>query len=104
MEHHALRNDPYRLSALVQTPAQVDFLHVGEEILVETASGEIFLRAHRQRGTCSPENVGDVVVLSVVGLHGVEYSSAAERISMLVDESPRRTSIFKFRVVGGIAA
>ena len=101
--HLALGNVAVAVASVEQSPAKVNFLHVGKEVLVESTHFQIHLAAHHEACAGSPKDVGHLaVVLSVVFLHGAENASTAVGITVLVDVATSRTGIFKHlsRVVG----
>ena len=85
--HRRLRNHLDVVAHAVDAPAQVDFLHMGKEILIETASPEIYLAADKQGSSGGPENACNIIVLTMVALNGIEHTPATERIAMTVDKS-----------------
>ena len=86
---------PYLASLQLDAPTQVNLFHVGEELLVEPSSLDIGRVEHHECGTACPEHLLRGVILAVVGLHGVEYASAAVGISVGVDESAGGSGILK---------
>ena len=59
-------------------------------------------RAHHQRGPSGPEDVGYIVILSVVFLRHGKHTTAAEGITITVDVASARPGIFKVTaVIGG---
>ena len=87
---------PYLLAHEVYAPAEVDFLHVGEESGVESSGVEIKLCRHHQGGSGGPEDFARVVILPGVGLHIREDASPAEGVTVAVYETARRTGILEF--------
>ncbi len=93
--NHGRRTIAEMPARVAKTPAEVDFLHVGEKPLVEPAGSKVCLAADAEGGAAAPENVGGGVVLPAVGFHRVEYASATERIAEAVDEASGGTGVFE---------
>ena len=79
----------------LEAPAEVDFLHVGEELRVKTSGVKVELTAHHQAGPRCPENIHWLVVLPVVFLAGCEDTAPAIWIAVAVDESSAGTGVFE---------
>ena len=81
----------------MNAPTQVNLLHVSKEVAVETSHFHIHIAAHHQRSSGGPKYVDRfaVVILSVVGLHRIEYSASAIGIAVAVEKSACRSGIFK---------
>ena len=80
---------------VLDAPAEVDFLHVGEEVVVEAAHVVIDVAAHEHRRAGSPENILHGVVLSVVFFHVAEHAPATERIAVFVDVAAACACVFE---------
>ena len=87
------------VAVVADAPAEVDLLHVGEEVVVEAAEGAIDAAAHEQGGAGGPENVGAGIVLTVVFLDGAENTAAAEGITVLVEVAAASASVLKMLAV-----
>ena len=100
MPHSTLGNDAHTPSRQLHPPAEVDLLHVSEEIGVESARTAEDLRTAAEGRTAHPENVTAIVVLSSVFLQCLENTPPAERESEPVDESARSARIFETIALG----
>ena len=87
-------------AGVLDTPAEVDLLHVGEEIPVEAAHGAIHIATDEHGGASGPEDIDRIVILSFVLLQGREDASATKGITVFVDEAARRTGIFEHLGLG----
>ena len=66
------------------SPAEVNFLHVGEKFGVEASEAFVKVGAHEERGAAGPVDVGNGVVLRVVRFARAEYSSPTIWIAVTV--------------------
>ena len=98
--HHRAGFHHDAVAGIADAPAEVNLLHVGEKVGVEAAKLAVHIAAHKQRRTGGPENVHRRVVLTVVGLHCVEHTSATEGIAVFVDETAGSAGILEFFAVG----
>ena len=80
-------------------PAEINFLHVGEEAVVKAAKFVINIGAYEHTSSSCPKHFFDVVVLSVVGFKMLENTSAAERITLFVDETSAGAGIFELILI-----
>ena len=71
----------------VQSPAEVDLLHVSKELIVESAQFVVEFRSDKERGSADPERTCDGIVLSVVGCDKTHHSASAEGVAEPVDTS-----------------
>ena len=78
-----------------QPPAKVYLLIMRKEAPVQTSTVPIVLGANHQCGTCSPQDLRRIVVLSIVSLHRIKDASTAERIAITVKVSPTRPRILE---------
>lgn len=90
-----LRDNGNAVTHVFQPPADVNLLHMGEEIVVEASRFGVEFAADEKARARGPENIAYVVVLAVVSLNGAENAAAAERIAVFVDESARCSGILK---------
>ena len=97
MVNVGFRSDPHHQSPVLQAPAQVDFLHVGEEVLVKTAHSPPRFRPDQQAGPGSPEHCAGRVVLTVVDFLLIKQPSGTKHEAMAVHVATSRTGIFEFR-------
>ena len=95
MVDDALGHAEHPPAAYAEPPAEVYLFVVGKEAAIETAHLFIITRAHEECRSGGPQCLGRLVVLSVVGLHGVEEPSATERIAVAVDVAAAGASIFE---------
>ena len=100
MVNRALRHDPHAVTGQLHPPAEVDLLHVGKEIAVETAQRPEHVGPAAESRTAHPENVALVVVLTPVLLHAAQDAAPAERIAQVVDKTARSPGVFELRPVG----
>ena len=82
-----------------QAPTEVYFLHVSKEEFVEPAGTPVGTAAHHHCSACCPKDWGYTVILSIVNLYGVKYTSAAIRVTVTVNIASRRTGILKAGLV-----
>lgn len=87
MINHRLGVYLYFIAGVLDAPAEVDFLHMGEEVGIQSAHRAVHITAHEQGGSAGPEDVHLVVVLAVVLFHIAENAPAAERVSVFVHET-----------------
>ena len=83
------------VAEVLATPAEVDFLHVGEEVGVEAAELVPDAGTHEHGGAGGPEDFAGVVVLAFVLLEGGEEASATEGVAVTVDEAACGTGILE---------
>ena len=95
MQHATTGLDPYRITGQLGPPAEIDLLHVGEEIAVEPSQRAKHVGSDGHAGARCPEHLARIVVLSLVGLDRIEYAAATERIAQKIDEPAGRTGILE---------
>ena len=81
----ALRHAEDTPSEVVESPAEVDFLVVCKEALVESANSPEVVTTYHQAGSGRPKHLHNVVVLSLVFLHGLEDAATAVGVAIAVD-------------------
>src|SRR5574344_59665 len=89
----------YLAPGYCQSPTEVYLLVVGKEPCVESAMLPVVGSTYEECGSRGPQYLYRRVVLSLVLLHRVEYSSAAEGIAVSVEHSSAGSGIFKTLVV-----
>ena len=85
----------HRVAAVLGPPAEVNLLHVGEEVAVQTMQLAVDLSPHEHRRSRGPEDVALLVILPVVALQGGEDAAAAEGIAIVVDKTARTAGILE---------
>ena len=93
-------HDPHPVTRQLHPPAEVDLLHVGEEIAVEAAQRAEHVGPAAESRAAHPEHVALVVVLAPVLLHAAQDAPPAEGIAQVVDETARSPRILELRAVG----
>ena len=78
-----------------QAPAQVDLLHVREEVGIEATSGMEGLGTDHQAGPGGPEHLALIVVLPMVLLGDLEDAPSAEGVAVAVDEATCGPGMFE---------
>ena len=78
-----------------QSPAHINLFVMGKEPGIESVYSPVIGAADEERGACGPQDIGYVVVLSVVGLDGVEDSTTTEGIAKAVEIATAGTGILK---------
>ena len=96
----ALGNDPHAVTRQLHPPAEVDLLHVGEEIGVEAPQRPEHVGPAAESRATHPKDIAGVVVLPPVLLHAAQDAAPAERITQKVDESARSPGVLERRPVG----
>src|SRR5688572_19798983 len=91
-----------RVTGPVETPTQVYFLHVREEVFIQTASLQVLFSFDYQASARCPEHPELIIVLAFVIFERLENPTPAKRVAQPVDEATGRARIFKltFIVVG----
>ena len=100
MVHLTFGDAHHASSSLSQSPTEVNLLVVGKEAGVECSRLPIVFGTDHQTGTRSPQHIHRIVILSVVALHGVEDTAAAQRIAEAVEEAAGGTGILEAVLVG----
>ena len=96
----ALRHDAHPPPGELHPPAEVDLLHVSEEIGIEAAQRTEHRGTAAKRGSAHPEDIARIVVLSLVDLGAAQDAPAAERIAQVVDEPARSARILEPAAIG----
>ena len=99
MIYHTLRNTDKLFSPTAQTPAQVNFFHVGKKMTIQTSNFTIISQPDKKSGPRYPHHLRYRIILSAILLNNIKNTSSAKRISIPVDKSPRRSGIFKIFLI-----
>ena len=94
-----LRTAIHLISCVLQSPAQVNFLHVGKEAIIKSSNLVVQVGSDEHAGASGPKDLFRLIVLVLVDLQVLEHASTAERIAILVNEAATRTGIFKLVLV-----
>ena len=86
--HDAASHDP-------QSPAEVDLLIMGEKAGIQSSHLPVILRPYHQGCPRCPEHIRSIIILTIVGFHGLKDTASAERITETVQESPTRPCVLK---------
>src|SRR5690606_1888010 len=95
MVNHRMRAVTDAVSHSLQAPAEVDFFHVCKEICIKPARKLPKVLFDKERSSASPKDAGRGVVLSLVFLQYVQHAAAAERETVIIEESASCTGMFK---------
>ena len=95
MEYLALGDDEYLFPRQQDAPAEVYFLHVGKESVVESAGFAKEFGPDKEAGSRCPEYFRRGIVLSVVRLYGREDASPAVRVTVFVNKASGCSGVFK---------
>ena len=97
--HLRLRAVHHLVVVVFHSPAEINFLHVGEETVVQAPEAVIYVGTYKHTCSCGPKHLFHVVVLSVVALQMLKHPAATERIAVFVDETATCTGIFELLLV-----
>ena len=92
---HALRNDTNLPPRELQSPREVDLLHVGKVVAIESAQAMEQLGTAAEGCTRDPKQVARIVILPVILLYYAQHAPATEGITQEVDIAARSAGILK---------
>ena len=95
MIDHGFRYYSHLVAGKLHSPAQVDLLHVSEESVIKTSELPVKTASYHKACSCRPEYVGRGVILTMVSLKVLQYSSSAERIAEKIQTAAGRSGIFE---------
>ena len=95
VEDHRLSTRANSVPSVLQSPAQVNFLHVGEKIFVQASHFAPCLGLNEQRGSRGPKHLAVGIVLPSIGFKNLENASCTECEPIAVNESTSSACVFE---------
>ena len=95
VKNHAAGVDPDFVPGQLGSPAEVDLLHVGEKVGIESAQFSEYLATDQHAGPRCPENISSIVVLPFIHFDRIQNPAPAKRIPQAIYESAGGTCIFE---------
>ena len=99
MVHLALWHTHHLIASTIQTPTEINLLHVRKESAIQSPYFIVCLLSYKQSGSCGPENLYWLIILTSILLHLAQDSSSTIWKTIFIDKSACSSGMLKLRFI-----